>query len=373
MNLGFIDDVQLDIQNPIGPDKADLTFDVVEGKPGMLTAGAGFSSLDGLLGTLSLQHLNLFGRAQRASVQWSFGSRVQDYNLSWTTLWTRNKPISLGFDVFNTRRISPFEGSTSGYTSRRVGGGVRVGPRFADDKYKLSFSYTLQKIQVANIQTQFLDRLSEGTSVQSSLSAEFARDTRDNIWDPARGARDGFGLTLTGGPLQGDIHLLKPYIFDSIHYTLASIGDYPLVLSASNRASYVTQFAESKEVPIFERFYVGGQESLRGYTYSGEVGYPEGGKVYDVFNLELGFPLARERRKTIVKLVTFFDAGGAWDAARSMRLRVGQDERDIKTDVGFGIRFVTPAFPIRLDWGYGFNHRPGEQNYQINFGIGSLF
>jgi len=40
---------------------------------------------------------------------------------------------------------------------------------------------------------------------------------------------------------------------------------------------------------------------------------------------------------------------------------------------GIGIRFVTPAFPIRLDWGYGFNHRPGEQNYQINFGIGSLF
>jgi len=239
--------------------------------------------------------------------------------------------------------------------------------------YKLSFSYTLQKIEVSNIETQFLDRLSQGTSIQSSLSGEFARDTRDNIWDPTRGSRNGFGLALTGGPLRGDIHLLKPYIFNSIHFTLASIEDYPLVLSASNRGGYVTQFNQTKEVPIFERFYVGGQDSLRGYTYSGQVGFPDGGKVYDVFNIELGFPLARERRKTIVKLVGFFDAGGAWDNVSSMRLRIGQNDLDVKTDMGIGIRFVTPAFPIRLDWAYGFNHRPGEQNFQINFGIGSLF
>ena len=43
------------------------------------------------------------------------------------------------------------------------------------------------------------------------------------------------------------------------------------------------------------------------------------------------------------------------------------------TDAGFGIRFTTPAFPIRLDWGYGFNHRPGERLYEINFGLGNLF
>jgi len=108
-------------------------------------------------------------------------------------------------------------------------------------------------------------------------------------------------------------------------------------------------------------------------SYLGEAGYRDGGKVYDVFNIEFGFPLARERRKTIVKFVTFFDAGGAWDNVRSMQMRVGKGEHHVKTDVGFGIRFTTPAFPIRLDWGYGFQHRPGESKYQINFGIGNLF
>jgi outer membrane protein insertion porin family len=170
----------------------------------------------------------------------------------------------------------------------------------------------------------------------------------------------------------GDIHLFKPSLSNSAHFRLASVGDWPLVLTLANRAAYVTQFTETKEGPVFHRFYLGGQDSLRGYSPSGEVGFPAGGKVFDVFTAELGFPLARERKRTIVKVAAFFDAGTAWDNIRSMSLRIGSGERDIRTDAGIGIRFTTPAFPIRLDYGYGFNHRRGERLYQINFGIGNL-
>ena len=171
----------------------------------------------------------------------------------------------------------------------------------------------------------------------------------------------------------GDIHYFKPWISNAAHLTLFRIEDYPFVLSFSNRISYVTQFGETKEVPVFERFFVGGQDSLRGYAAAGEVGYPSGGKTYDVFNVEFSFPLARERKKSIVKFVTFFDMGSAWDRVKDISGRIGSGQRDLKTDAGFGIRFVTPAFPIRLDWGYGFNHRPGERLYQINFGLGQFF
>jgi outer membrane protein insertion porin family len=373
MNLGFIDDVEIDVQSPSDPDRVDLAFDVVEGKPGILTAGAAFSSVDGLIGTLSLQHLNLFGRAQRASAQWSFGSRVQDYSLSWTTPWVRNKPVSLGFDLFNTRRINPFDNSLSAYVQKRTGGAVRVGPRFQEDKYQLNFTYTLSKVAITNVQSQFTGQLSEGTSIFSSLGVEFARDTRDNIWDPTRGTRNSVGVELSGGPLRGNIHFLKTSLTQSANFQLFSVADWPFVLTFANRAGYVTQFGETKEVPVFDRFFIGGQDTLRGYSASGEVGHPSGGKVYDVFNTEFSFPLARERKKTIVKFVTFLDVGTAWDRVRDISGRVGSGRRDLKTDVGFGIRFTTPAFPIRLDWGYGFNHRPGEKLYQINFGLGNLF
>lgn len=373
LNLGFIDDVQPDVQSPYDPEKVDLNFEIVEGKPGMLTAGAGFSSLDGMLGTLSLQHLNLFGRAWRSSVQWSFGARVNDFQVSWLTPWVKGKPISLGFDAYNTRRTSPFAGSSSAYVNKRVGGAVRVGPRFADDMYHLDTYYSFSQISLSNVEQQFVGQLSEGTSIQSMIGATFARDTRDNIWDPARGGRHALSVDVAGGPAFGDINYLRPSLSDAQHVTLVQVNDYPLVLTVSNRLGYITQFGETKAVPVFERFFVGGQDTLRGYSAAGEAGYRDGGRVYDVANVELGFPLARERRKTIVKFVTFYDIGGSWDSPRTARLKVGQDQQDIKTNVGFGIRFTTPAFPIRLDWGYGFQHRPGEAKYQINFGIGNLF
>ncbi|PIR14982.1 MAG: outer membrane protein assembly factor BamA [Elusimicrobia bacterium CG11_big_fil_rev_8_21_14_0_20_64_6] len=373
-NLGFIDDVDLDLQQtPSDPDKVDLTFDVAEGKPGVLTAGAAYSSVDGLIGTLSLQHLNLFGRAQRASVQWSFGRRVQDYSVSWTTPWLGEHPTSLGFDAYNTRRINPFDTSLSAYVERRTGGSIRLGPRFEEDKYQLNLTYGLARISIQNVQDQFKGVLSEGTSIQSTFSAEFSRDTRDSIWDPARGTRNGIGLQLSGGPFQGDIHFFKPSITNQAHHTLFTVEDWPFVISAYHRGGYVTQFGKTRQVPVQDRFFIGGQDSLRGYSPSGEAGFPQGGKIYSVANVEFGFPLARERKKTIVKFVVFADAGGAWDRTRDFSARIGSGQRDIKTDVGFGLRFVTPAFPIRLDYGYGLNHRNGERLYQINFGLGPLF
>ena len=373
MNLGFMDDVDIDIQSPSDPDKVDLTFDVNEGKPGVLTAGAAYSSLDGLIGTLSLQHQNLFGRAQKGSLQWSFGKRVQDYSASWTTPWVGGKPTSLGFDLFNTRRINPYQGLLSAYVEKQTGATIRLGPRFQEDKYHLNLSYTFSRIIVTNVDSSLAGQLSEGTSFFSSVSAEFARDTRDSIWDPTHGRRDSISLTLSGGPLGGTIDYFKPALTDAVHYHLFDVADYPFVLTVSNRASYITQFGQTKDVPVFSRFYLGGQDTLRGYAPTGEVGVPFGGKVYDVANIEFGFPLAREKKKTIVKFVTFFDAGTAWDRVTDVSARVGTGVRDIKTDVGFGIRFTTPAFPIRLDWGYGLNHRPGEKLYQINFGLGNLF
>ncbi len=377
MNLGFLDDVQPDLQpSPTDPDKVDLTYDVTEGKPGTLTAGAAYSSVDGLIGTLSVQHMNLFGKAQRLSLQWSFGKRVQDYSISWTDPWIGDHPTSFGVAVFDTKRTTPFDGDLSAYVLRRTGSTLTLGPRFEDDRYQLSLSYTLQQIRIEDIDStqNFNNQLTPGTSVQSMLGAEIARDTRDSIIDPTRGTRNGVGAQLSGGPLFGDINYIKPSFSNQAHFKIfEAVDDWPFVMSIYNRGGYVTQFSGTQAVPVQDRFFVGGQDSLRGYSPTGEAGAPDGGIIYDVANLEFGFPLAREHHKSIVKLVIFADAGSSWDSVKQMTDRFGGDTTDLKSDVGVGIRFVTPAFPIRLDYGYGLNHQPGQKVYQINFGLGPLF
>ncbi|OGR94435.1 MAG: outer membrane protein assembly factor BamA [Elusimicrobia bacterium GWF2_62_30] len=372
-NLGFIDDVAPVITPTSDPDKVDLVFDVSEGKPGMLTAGAGISSTDGLVGTVSLSHMNMFGRAHKLSLSWNFGKKVQDYYLSWSTPWIGNHPTTLGGDIFNTRHYKPYRSTLSAYTERRAGGKITVAPRFSDDKYHLTTSYTYEKIRIYEIDQVYAGELSPGTSVTSSIYAEFARDTRDNVWDPTRGCRTSLGVEFTGGPLLGDVNFYKPTFSHSYNLKLFSIDDYPIVLAVGNRLGFVSHFGDTKRVPVYERYFLGGAETVRGYSNNGQVGPLSGGTVYDVLNVELKIPLARERRRTIVQWAFFFDIGNSWKHFDTVSARIGSRTSDLKTGAGFGIRFTTPAFPIRLDWGYGFNHKSGEQRSDIYFTLGNLF
>jgi len=372
-NLGFIDDVNPVINPTQDPDKVDIVFDITEGKPGMLTAGAGLSSRDGLVGTLSVSHMNLFGLAQRLALTWNFGKRVQDYSISWTTPWIKDHPTSLGVDLYNTRRFKPYSTSYSAYTERRNGGRITLGPRFENDKYHLTLSYSYEKVKITDVENIYKGILQEGTSVNSSISVEFARDTRDYIWDPTKGSRSSIGIELTGGPLGGDVNFYKPTISHSYNKKLFSIDDYPFVFSIASRFGYVKSFGETKSVPVYERFFLGGADTIRGYNSNGQIGPENGGKVYGVANMEFKFPLAREKKRTIVQWAFFIDAGNSWNHFDDINFKIGSRTRQIKTGAGFGIRFTTPAFPIRLDWGYGFNHKSGEQLSDIYFTIGNLF
>lgn len=372
-NLGFIDDVNPVINPTADPDTVDLVFDVAEGKPGMLTAGAGISSREGVVGTLSVSHLNMFGLAHRMSLAWNFGKRVQDYNFSWSMPWVGDRPMTLGLNLFNTRRYRPYQTSLSAYTERRTGGKVTLAPRFDDDKYTLTTSYSYENVRIMDVDDIYLGELQEGTSATSSIFVEFARDTRDSVWDPTRGGRGAIGLEFTGGPLMGDVNFYKPSLSYSHNFKLFSIDDYPFVLSIANRMGYVARFGETDRVPFYEKYFLGGSETIRGYNSNGQVGPLEGGRIYDVLNLEFKFPLARERRRTIVQWAFFFDVGNSWDRFDDVSLRAGKNEKQLKMGAGFGIRFTTPAFPIRLDWGYGFNHKDGEQRSDIYFTLGNLF
>ena len=372
-NLGFLDDVGIAINPTPEPDKVDLVFDISEGKPGMLTAGAGLSSRDGVVGTVSLQHLNLLGRAYRTSLSWNFGKKVQDFAVSWSTPWIGSHPTTLGLDVFNTRRFKPFQSSLSAYTERRTGGKVTLGPRFEDDKYHLTTSYTFEKVKISGVDPAFQTELLEGASVTSSVYVEFARDTRDNVWDPTRGSKASIGVNLTGGPLMGDVNYYQPSLTYTYNLKLFSIDDYPFVFAVSNKAGYGAGFGKTPRLPVYERYFLGGADTIRGYNNNGQVGPPNGGTIYDILNLEFHFPLAREKKRTIVQWAFFLDVGNSWDRFGDVSARAGTGVNDLKVGAGFGIRFTTPAFPIRLDWGYGFNHKPGAQLQDIYFTLGNLF
>lgn len=382
LNLGFINDVQIDIQPTAQPQKVDLDFNVVEGRPGMFTAGVAMSSMDGLYGELSLNHLNLFGRAQRLSIRTLFGKEILDYTVSWSTPWIYDKPISLGVDAFNTRRYRSFATENQAYTERRIGGRLRVGPRFNDDIYQLTLGYSFENIDIYDIDKRFTEPnakkgqdnyIAKGDTNMSSVSVDFAIDTRDNMWDPTSGWRNSLGLSLAGGPVGGDLDLWYLNARSVFNYTVLNVGgNYPIVFVFSNKIGSVRSYGRTGEVPPYEKFFLGGADTIRGYERAGEVGPLYGGTTYYVMNAELRFPLAREGRRNMAQFAFFFDLGNAWNHANDLDFSLGPDVNQFKAGVGVGLRFTTPSLPIRIDWGYGLNHKSNEDRSHFYFNISNM-
>ena len=381
LNLGFVNDVQIDLQPTADPQKVDLGFNIVEGRPGMFTAGLAMSSMDGLYGEVSINHMNLFGRAQRLSLRTLFGKEILDYTVSWSTPWIYDKPTSLGLDLFNTRRYRSFYTENQAYTEKRLGGRIKIGPRFNDDIYQLSFGYSFENIDIYDIDPLFVcdptkdpsQCIAKGDTNMSTFSVDFAIDTRDNIWDPTRGWRNSIGLALAGGPIGGDLDLWYLNARSIFNHTVWNVGgNYPIVFVLSNKIGSVQAYGRTEEVPPYEKFFLGGADTIRGYERAGEVGPLYGGDMYYVMNAELRFPLAREGRRNMAQLAFFFDLGNSWNKFDDLEFSLGPDVNQFKAGVGVGLRFTTPSLPIRIDWGYGLNHKSNEDRSHFYFNISNM-
>jgi outer membrane protein insertion porin family len=379
-NLGFLDNVDVDVQQPVSPTKADVIYTVTEGKPGVLSAGAGYSSVDGLIGTVQVQHTNFLGRGQRVNVQAQFGGRVKSFDVGWTEPWFMGKPVTLGLDVFNTTRVQQLGTDFSAYNSHNTGGSVTVGPRFSD-VYNLLFTY-LYSNTVRDTIDPNLDLASRELilgsadpsitsfhAIKSDLTEQLIRDTRDNQFDPQRGQRTSLALT-EGGLGPHTIQFYKPVADHSIHIPTF----WKFVLSVHGMWGFVKPYGQSGQSDIVdELFRIGGSDTVRGYEL-GQVGVPNGGQVANVYNVEYKFPIAPdEHGRTLLQGVFFYDIGGSWTNLGEIDYRIMNNQRGLKQGVGFGIRFKTPVFPLRLDWGYALNRTPGQPPSQFYFTVGSLF
>ncbi|MFN3550431.1 MAG: outer membrane protein assembly factor BamA [Endomicrobiia bacterium] len=375
-NLGFLDDVKIDLQPGSRIDSVDLVFDITEGRPGMLSAGAGYSSVDKLVGNLQVSHLNLFGRAQRLNLLWEFGERRQNYEISWTEPWFLKKPMSLGFSLYDLIRTREYSNITNAYKEERQGGEIRLGPRISDE-FGLSFSYSYENVIIS--ESQFPEDIPNGKKITSSFASQLVYDSRDYIYDASKGMRHSLTLQFAGwGILGGDVKFYKPIIRSSIFIPTF----WKFVLSFNAVGGYIEGVdGYDLENVKYEKFYVGGAETVRGYGY--RMLAPEnGGRIMFVFNTEYKFPIVQENKRTILQGAIFYDIGGAWNEFKDVNFTIGADtsweesaiwDNKLKHSIGFGIRFTTPVFPIRLDWSWALNPVKSRDRLQFWFTLGQMF
>ncbi len=364
-NLGYFKEVNLS-PRPSGKDQLDLIFELEEQQTNTISAGVGYSSVDKLLGTVELGINNLFGRGQRLSLLYEIGLMKKYYEIDFTEPWLFGRPYSFGIGIYDKIRMKDYEYTINGeektdrYKEERKGGSIRLGHRFKDF-YTVRFAYKYEDVAIfdANEDNETLKiKQDSGWENTSSLTTTFIRDNRDNIFDASRGSRHSISTEVAGGIFGGNHHFTK-YIGETSWY-FPTIGR--LVLALHAQAGIVDHFGLSNEVPIYEKFFVGGAETIRGYSYYGEIGPSDGAKSMLVINIEYKLSIP----ETPIQFAIFYDAGNAWGT-------INHPSYDLKEGIGAGIRFLTPVFPIRLDYGYGLQHKPGEEKGRWYFTIGQIF
>lgn len=182
----------------------------------------------------------------------------------------------------------------------------------------------------------------------------------DDPLDPQRGVAGALTAEVVG--LGGDVHLARVLAEGSVYHPLGVLG---LLGAARLRLGVMTPIAGDDEVPLFERFYAGGANSVRGYErrHVGPLadGDPIGGRSLVELSVEI-------RRAIIGDLggAVFVDAG-----------QVGLDETppldDLKVGAGVGLRYRSPVGPIRVDLGFPLDRPRGDQAWQVHVSIGRAF
>jgi len=377
MNTGFFEEANLVTAKGRSADKLDLNVDVKEKPTGTFSVGAGYSSLDGVIGQGSIQQANFLGLGLKGTAAASFGSKSQTYNLGLTDPYFMDTKWTVGGDVYRTER------QYLDYTRRATGADVKAGYALSDTlstfwlyKFEAKQIYDESQGLLANIHAGII-LAPDPHSTTSALSASLTSNTTDYRPDPTSGMIDTVSLEFAG--LGGTNRYLR-YITE--HTLFLPVG-WGTVASLRGTLGYIQSIG--KDIPIDEKFYLGGISSLRGYT--GRTVCPLrtsphtsqdflgigtdstntvylGGDTEAVINLEYTFPLLKEAG---LKAVVFFDTGNSANGF--------SDTFNFLSSYGGGIRWFSPIGPLRLEYGVPLNPRAGidKSTGRIEFSIGSIF
>jgi len=379
-NLQYFSDVQVTGQ-PAGGGYRDVDVLVEERATGSVGVGLGFSSIDSVVGFLTLEQTNfdLFnpwnftGGGQRFSMNLRMGSERSEFSMSLVEPWFLDQKLALGGELYfrQSTYFSDF------YEQQNVGASIYLRKPIGN-KSSLKLEYRLEQVSIdsdvsANDYSVTgpndgdLSELSDanigGDFIRSAVALNYVYDSRDSNIQPRSGHKVDVGLTLAG--LGGDVETVTFSAQAQKYWNLK----WDTIFSVNSELAFVDGL--NGDVPIFERMFLGGGRTLRGFefrdvgprdtAYTGEV---FGGQSLGFLSLEYTVPIIETIRAAV-----FYDTGfvntGSWDPAPD----------DLYSDVGIGVRIKLPISPLPLALDYAIPvsspdetaDKGGQFNFYLNY------
>ncbi|MCI5225255.1 MAG: outer membrane protein assembly factor BamA [Candidatus Electrothrix sp. AX2] len=358
--LGYFEDVAVIPQETMNNDQMDIMVAVKEKPTGQFSIGAGYSSSDKLMFMGEISEDNFLGLGTRLSFAANFSAVSNKFNLSYTDPRIFDSKVSAGLDAFNWER------EYTDYTKGSTGGGLRLGHHFVE-KWRIYYGYTWTDTELSDISEDASDYILESAKVNvtSAVRLSLVRDTRDRRFNASSGSKHSLSIKYAGGLLGGEAAYTKLEGYTSWFFPMP----FDLVFHTKLAAGQAIENEDGK-LPVYDNFYLGGMNSIRGFKSSSispidpKNDEKYGGDKMWCTNLEIFFPLLKDAG---LRGVAFVDFGNVYDKDDSW------DFGNIKKSTGLGINWLSPMGPLRLVWGYNLDSQEGDEDAQWDFAMGGSF
>ena len=359
-----------------------LDFEVKEKPTGTFSFGAGYSSIEHMFFTTSISQDNFLGRGQSVSLQAQLGATTDQIMFKYIEPWTFDIPLTTGYTIYNwTRDYDYYDKASFGVTLSASY------PFFSEDlRLFASYSYDEGTIRHVSPYASSLIWALSGSNTTSSITLGATYDTRDKIYNATRGQDHLLSVEYAG--LGGNIGFTR--------FTAQAGWYIPLfwkfVGFMHAESGYIIE-NQNKRLPDYERYYLGGINSIRGFDWRDvhlydQDGLAVGGKQMIQGNVELQCHILPTQG---VLALLFFDTGQVFDKdyyqdryetgevdSNGYQIYEGRniakfDFNRFRKTTGFGIRWLSPMGPIRIEYGWILDRKEGEESGQFEFSMSSAF
>lgn len=395
--LGFFEKVDITTQRGDRNDVINARVEVAERPTGTFQVGAGLSSLESFILNMQISQNNFLGHGQSVSFNAQASAIRTFFNFQFSEPWLFDTKLQFSIDAYN------FDFLFQDFGRRSRGGNISLGYPISDlipfmpSGYQAvaSMTYKLEHVRLtpggrSNRQGQEVGNLFRG-GLTSSLRFGLSLDHRDNRLFPTKGGYHSARVEVADDGITRSQNEFAKYDAETRWY-------FPLfwnfVLRLNGEIGYVQSVDAHKPVPLFERYFVGGPLTVRGFDRfslgpSRDVAaspsdpssvlddFQIGGNKRLILTAEIEFPILTA---VGIRGVIFADAGNAFDNGQpiSLKLDLFSDDEDeyrdaLRTSVGWGVRWFSPIGPLRFEWGVPLSRLRDEEPLVFDFSLGSPF
>jgi outer membrane protein insertion porin family len=366
-NLGYFSKVDTFPVDTEVEGRKYLDIQVEEKRTGSLNFGAGFSTVDSLIGFIELTQGNfditnwpsLTGGGQKFRIRLQGGTERKDVELALTEPWFMDRPISVGLTTY----YHEANYLSSIYDQRNYGFSLDVRKGIRPFLYG-SLSYRLESIDTFNVALSASPELiaETGPSTKSVFSANLTWDRRDNPFLTRSGERITYTWWVAG---PGGTEQIYGFDVEASKYWRLP---WDTILLINAEVAGVDRWGDqTKLVKIYDRLFLGGSNNLRGFDFrdvgpKDRDGEPLGGQSMARATIEWTFPIVEKARGAL-----FYDTGfvntNPWD----------YNFNNVASDIGFGLRLDLPIGPLRVDYGIPLQQAGNHGSGKFNFNVGYQF